>query len=82
MHSHAYDTLTYNTPHLRRRLITMIHKSIAFSDNITKITTLIELFSYLQIITIANKLLTPIVTIHLYMPTHEGDHKRSPNFEI
>ena len=44
----------------RGGLITMIHESIAFFNNITKITTLVELIPYLQIIKIANK---PLILI-------------------
>ena len=52
----------------------MIHKSITISGNITKIITPIELTPHPQI-TMANKPLTPIVLIHLNMPTHkEGIH--------
>ena len=47
------------------------YDTIAFSSNITKIITPLELTLYLQIIRIANKSLTPIVIIHLYMPTHK-----------
>lgn len=57
-------------------LITMIHKWIAFSGNITKILTPIKLSPYLQILTIVNGTLTPILLWHLYMQTHKEDlHK-------
>ena len=53
----------------------MIHKSIAFSGNITKITTPIELTPHPQIYYDSQLSITPIVLIHLNMPTHEeGTH--------
>ena len=55
----------------RGGLITMIHKSIIFSCNITKITSPIEPTLYLRTSAITNKALIPIVLINLYMPTHE-----------
>lgn len=58
MHLHALGALTYSTPQERGRQITMIHKLIIFSSNITKLTTPSELTLYLQIIIIANEPLT------------------------
>jgi hypothetical protein len=53
----------------------MNHTSLIFSRTITKITIPIELTPYLQITTIANKPLNPmiIIRIYVYMTTHEED---------
>ena len=63
-YNNTFDAITCLTcPYIqytpfRGALIAMIHKTIAFSSNITKLKTPIELTTYLQIITIANKPLT------------------------
>ena len=59
MHSHALGALHTICLNKRKWLIIMIHKSIIFSSNITKITTFIESTPYSQSITIANKHFIP-----------------------
>lgn len=62
----------------RGGLITMVHKSIVFADNNTKLPTPIELTPYLQLITISNKPLNPTFILHIYIPTHEEDKHLIP----
>jgi hypothetical protein len=74
IYNNTSDTLTCMMPlHTIRpnKARTNHYDTTAFSRNITKITTPLEVTLYLQIITIANKSLTSIVIIHLYMPTHK-----------
>lgn len=83
-HNNALDAPTcIHCPYVQyaptqRRLITTKHKSLAFLSNITKIATAIELTTYLQIITITNKLLTPMLLFHIYMSIHEEDLQLVP----
>ena len=72
MLSHAFNAFTMHYNPTRGGLITMIHKSITFYGSIIKMTTLIDTL-YLQISTITNTPLTPIVIIQLYVPTHKED---------
>ena len=51
----------------------MIHNLITFANNISKLTTPLELSPYLQMPIISNQLLTPILILHMYMPTHDED---------
>ena len=51
----------------------MIHKSIYFCENITKIPTLGTISPYLQALKITNKPRKPILIKNMYMPTHQED---------
>ena len=57
----------------RGGVMTMIHKKIYTYENITKIPTPIKISHYLQVFKIANKPLTPILIMNLYILSHPHD---------
>ena len=67
----------YTSP--RGGLLTFIHTKYAYPNNIKKIPTDPSYFPYLQILSIQNSLLTPILLLHLYMPSHYNDIHLIPN---
>jgi hypothetical protein len=61
----------YHNP--RGGLLTLIHQNYTFPGNTSKISTSIDIFSYLQIIKIANHPLPTHYLLRIYMPTHIED---------
>jgi exonuclease III len=61
-----------------RGLLIMINNKYTHPNNITKIPTNPDISPYLQIIKINNAPLTPILILHLYMPSHQEDIQLIP----
>jgi hypothetical protein len=71
MQYNIHRGIPYTPP--RGGLLTLIHKNYAYPNNIIKIPTTLDITPYLQILKLNNSPLTPIVILHLYIPSHLED---------
>jgi exonuclease III len=69
--------IPYTPP--RGGLLTMIHNKYTYPNNISKIPTTNDISPYLQILKLNNPPLTPILILHLYMPSHPEDTQLIPS---
>jgi hypothetical protein len=58
---------------MRGNLLTLIHNTCSFPNNVTKIPIPARISPYLQIINILNQSFKPWLIINIYMPSHDED---------
>ena len=71
MQYNIHRGIPYTLP--RGRLLTLIYKNYAYPNNIIKVPTASKITPYLQILKLNNSPLTPILILHLYIPSHPED---------